>query len=520
MKQSTPGHFLTRCVFSCFYMALILYLIYPINALCGFPGTGRPIISNYCILHRAHHGKNAEVFLKHFHIISIGSVSFDSNFPTSEERRTMENIGKYRILAKVGQGGIASVYLAEDERIGKKWAIKAIPKSNIPKDGILLLRNLDHPSLPRIVEELEGDGMYYEVMDYFEGIPLDLWAETGPDALDAICIAQEILESVAYLHSREIPIIHRDLKPSNFIITADRKVKLVDFDLAVSGEQSGMLPMGTKGYAPPEQYRGICTMRGDVYALGRTIGCIMASVRTEEAGIFERRLIRQIAEVCDTASSEDMKKRFGDAGEMLEAFEKCCRKRKLSKIYLAGGIAAVLMLILFISGRDILLDALGENAAARIRTNYENASALICHAISENDRADALKADEYIKNSKHLLGSVESTSRTELELSYYTLHHQAMIVSGSLADTDSERTDAFRTCISEDIEYEDYLKKEGSLEKLFCVYSDDVTLCRMIGDEGSAERFFEKAMAMPGISSEDRIMLMYREEAFLHKEEK
>ena len=178
------------------------------------------------------------------------------------------------------------------------------------------------------------------------------------------------------------------------------------------------------------------------------------------------------------------------------------------------------MLILFISGRDILLDALGENAAARIRTNYENASALICHAISENDRADALKADEYIKNSKHLLGSVESTSRTELELSYYTLHHQAMIVSGSLADTDSERTDAFRTCISEDIEYEDYLKKEGSLEKLFCVYSDDVTLCRMIGDEGSAERFFEKAMAMPGISSEDRIMLMYREEAFLHKEEK
>ncbi|MBR3339624.1 MAG: protein kinase [Lachnospiraceae bacterium] len=148
----------------------------------------------------------------------------------------MENIGKYRILSKVGQGGIASVYLAEDERIGKKWAIKAIPKSNIPKDGILLLRNLDHPSIPRIVEELEGDGMYYEVMDYFEGIPLDRWAETGPDALDVICISQEILESVAYLHSREIPIIHRDLKPSNFIITADRKVKLVDFDLAVSGE--------------------------------------------------------------------------------------------------------------------------------------------------------------------------------------------------------------------------------------------------------------------------------------------
>ena len=432
----------------------------------------------------------------------------------------MENIGKYRILAKVGQGGYASVYLAEDERIGKKWAIKAIPKRNIPKDGILLLRDLDHPSLPRIVEELEGDGMYYEVMDFFEGTPLDRWARTGPDALEAIHVSEEILEVVAYLHSREIPIIHRDLKPSNFIITADRKVKLIDFDLAVSGEQSELLPMGTKGYAPPEQYRGVCTMRGDVYALGRTIDCIMASVRIEETGIFERRLIRRIAEVCGTASSEDMKKRFGDAGEMLEAFEKCCRKRKLSQIYLAGSIAAILSLILFISGRDILMDALGENAASRIRKNHENASALICRSVSENVRADALKADECIKNSKYLLGSVEPASRTELERNYYTLHHQAMIVSGSLAETESERTDAFRTCISEDIEYEAFLKRQGSLEELFSVYSDDVSLCRMIGDEGSAARFFEKAMAMPEISPEYRTTLMYREQAFLREEEK
>ena len=65
-----------------------------------------------------------------------------------------------------------------------------------------------------------------------------------------------------------------------------------------------------------------------------------------------------------------------------------------------------------------------------------------------------------------------------------------------------------------------FLKKECRLEELFCVYSDDVTLCRMIGDDGSSARFFEKAMAMPGISPENRSMLMYREEAFLHKEEK
>ena len=431
----------------------------------------------------------------------------------------MENIGKYRILAQVGQGGIASVYLAEDARIGKKWAIKAIPMSNIPKDGILLLRDLDHPSLPRIVEELEGDGMYYEVMDYFEGTPLDRWTETGPGASDAIHVSQEILESVAYLHSREIPIIHRDLKPSNFIITADCKVKLIDFDLAVSGEQSGLMPMGTKGYAPPEQYRGICTMRGDVYALGRTIACIMASVRTERMGIFERRLIRQIVEVCNEACSVKMEKRYGDAGEMLEAFEKCCRKRTLSKMYVGGSVAVLLALILFIFGRDILLDALAENAAERIRKNYENAQTLICRSVSENVRADALKADEYIRNSKHLLGSVGPAARTELEESYYTLHHHAMIIAGSLADTESERTDAFRTCISEDIEYEKFLKEQGSIEKLFSMYSDDVTLCRIIGDEGSAVRFFEKAMAMPEISSECRTTLMHREELFVRDEE-
>lgn len=423
----------------------------------------------------------------------------------------MKRIGKYCVLGKIGQGGMASVYLVEDERIGKRWAVKAIPKNRAAKDGIMLLKELDHPSLPRIVEELDSDDMYYEVMDYFAGTPLDKWAEAGISPSDAIHTAGQILESAAYLHSLTVPVIHRDIKPANFILTREKKVKLIDFDLAVSGERTGLTPLGTKGYAPPEQYRGICSMRGDVYSLGRTIGFLMRNVRFKKTDFTERRLIRQIEGICLAAASDNREKRYGDAGEMLAAFDKCCHSRRRIKAFLTGFPAVVLALILAISGRGILRGAFAANAATKVSKNYTEASALISQAITYGAYEDALKADDYIRSSKHLLENLDPEIRVEFADRYYLLHHTALIVAGSVSDSDSERTDAFRTCVSDDIEYEDFLRKYGCMEDIFHLYADDAALCRVIGDDGSAERFYDKAVSMPGISAGMRTALMKSE---------
>ena len=79
---------------------------------------------------------------------------------------SVDKIGKYRVLKKIGSGGTGSVYAVLDDRIGKKWAMKELPKSKKGgRDGLFVLKGLDHPSIPRIVEELEDEYCVYEIMD-------------------------------------------------------------------------------------------------------------------------------------------------------------------------------------------------------------------------------------------------------------------------------------------------------------------------------------------------------------------
>lgn len=436
-----------------------------------------------------------------------------------QARSTMESIGKYRVLSILGRGGSSSVYLVVDERIGKKWAVKVIPGRYIQKDGILLLRELDHPSLPRIVEELEGTNEFYEVTDYFEGVSLDKWAYRGITPGEAMSASLEILESVAYLHSRSVPIIHRDIKPANFIMTSEGKIKLIDFDLAVAGERSGMVPMGTKGYAPPEQYRGVCSMKGDVYALGKTIDFLLNSVDPEKLTLSDRKIFDQVRKICRRAADSVPEKRFDDAGEMMSAFEKCMKIRKLIRPVLSVLIAVSLLSVLLFAGRGILKDAFRADAEQRIHTNFANASSLISEAVdlysssSEKEQSAytvskaaecAEKAVDYIENSEHLLKELDADAGEELTFQFYRLRHSAKIIEGCTASGESERSDAYRTCISEDTEYEKFLKKREALDDLFLLYRDDAELCRMLGDTGSALRFYEEAMEVPGISREMR----------------
>lgn len=195
--------------------------------------------------------------------------------------------GKYRVLRKCGQGGMSIVYMAMNERANKTWAIKEIRKSGIRnyeviKQGLLtesdLLKRLNHPNLPSIIDVIDGKDSLLIVMDFIEGRTLQAILEEygAQPQKNVIEWAKQLCDVLGYLHSRTPPIIYRDMKPSNIMLKPDGNVVLFDFGTAREYKSRGFedtVCLGTRGYAAPEQYggRGQTDARTDIYCLGMTL---------------------------------------------------------------------------------------------------------------------------------------------------------------------------------------------------------------------------------------------------------
>ena len=136
---------------------------------------------------------------------------------------------KYEILKLIGKGGMSYVYLAMDRHLNKQWAVKEIKKeakgenAEIIVNSLLaeanLMKRLDHPALPRIVDIIDNGITIYVIMDYIEGESLDkILNEYGaqPEEL-VIGWAKQICDALSYLHSQKPPIIYRDMKPANAV---------------------------------------------------------------------------------------------------------------------------------------------------------------------------------------------------------------------------------------------------------------------------------------------------------------
>ena len=194
---------------------------------------------------------------------------------------------KYRIQSVIGQGGMSIVYLAEDIRLGKKWAVKEISPRTCSNYGQIsetlvseaeILTRLDHPGLPGIVDIFHYRQSVMIVMDYIRGRNLrDMLLEQGRFGEEEVVgWGIELAQMLAYLHSRNPPIIYRDMKPSNIMVEDSGRLKLIDFGTAreYSGtDQGDTICLGTRGYAAPEQYGGPGQSddRTDVYGLGVTL---------------------------------------------------------------------------------------------------------------------------------------------------------------------------------------------------------------------------------------------------------
>ncbi len=200
--------------------------------------------------------------------------------------------GKYRIIAQIGAGGMSCVWLAQDERLHKLWAIKEIRPNELGVRGALMrqalideadfLKRLDHPAIPRVVDIIDTGRTTYVVMDYVEGRSLaQILDETRQPFLQEQVIAWglQLCDVLSYLHSRSPQVIYRDLKPSNVMLREDGTVRLIDFGIAVEvGVAARGLGgrVGTPGYAAPEQLAdgGLASHASptmDMYALGATL---------------------------------------------------------------------------------------------------------------------------------------------------------------------------------------------------------------------------------------------------------
>lgn len=206
--------------------------------------------------------------------------------------------GRYKITRIIGQGGMGSIYLAEDLRLeGRLCALKEVEHDRSLSGEMLkqareqflreatVLARLDHPNLPKVSDFFSVGGRDYLVMDYVPGKDLRTLMNEARQRneflaeRDVLNWASQLADALTYLHSQDPPIVHRDIKPSNLKLTPTGLLKLVDFGLVkllASDEVTVTILQGrgTALYTPLEQYggdTGHTDVRSDIYAFGATL---------------------------------------------------------------------------------------------------------------------------------------------------------------------------------------------------------------------------------------------------------
>jgi eukaryotic-like serine/threonine-protein kinase len=188
--------------------------------------------------------------------------------------------GRYKILRKLGAGGMANVYLAEDQELGRRVAIKILNERHANDDQFVErfrreaknAAGLSHPNIVSIFDRGEAEGTYYIAMEYLDGRSLkELITTRGPAPINvAIDYARQILAALRVAHRQGL--VHRDIKPHNVLVDGEGRVKVTDFGIARAGPsqmtEEGSI-IGTAQYLSPEQAQGApVTPASDLYSVG------------------------------------------------------------------------------------------------------------------------------------------------------------------------------------------------------------------------------------------------------------
>jgi eukaryotic-like serine/threonine-protein kinase len=260
--------------------------------------------------------------------------------------------GRYRVLRRLGSGGMADVYLVEDQQLGRRVALKLL-YHRLAEDEQFVERfrreassaaSLQHPNIVGIFDRGEWDGTYYIAMEYVEGRTLkDIVRERGPAPPDAAAdVVLQILRAARFAHQRGV--VHRDIKPQNVLIDEEGRIKVADFGIARAGAsdmtETGSV-MGTAQYLSPEQAQGRpVDSRSDLYSIGIVLyemltgrvpfdaesPVTVALKQVSEAPMLPREIDPAIPPALEgvvlRALEKDPAHRFANADEFIEALHR------------------------------------------------------------------------------------------------------------------------------------------------------------------------------------------------------
>jgi tRNA A-37 threonylcarbamoyl transferase component Bud32 len=260
--------------------------------------------------------------------------------------------GRYRLEAKLGSGGMSTVYLARDTTLDRPVAVKVMHREMSEQADQLqrfrqearAVAKLSHPNVVAVIDAGEDGGHPYIVFEYVEGETLKQRINRvgALDPQEALAYAIEIARALAVAHARNM--VHRDIKPQNVMIDAEGRAKLTDFGISRQLEQDGMTAtgrvLGTTDYVAPEQAmgRGV-DQRSDIYSLGvvlyemlvgqvpfqadSQVGVAMKHVNEELPDVQQLRpeISAAAALVVERATAKDPGERYEQVGEMIDDLE-------------------------------------------------------------------------------------------------------------------------------------------------------------------------------------------------------
>ncbi|MGI9019872.1 MAG: protein kinase domain-containing protein, partial [Solirubrobacterales bacterium] len=186
--------------------------------------------------------------------------------------------GRYKLLSRLGAGGMADVWLAEDSTLGRRVALKFLHE-RFAQDAQFVERfrreaqaaaGLQHPNVVGVYDRGEWEETHFIAMEYVEGAALKDLIERGLSVGEAVEITRQILAGARFAHERAI--VHRDLKPGNVMVDGEGRARVTDFGIARAGAseitQTGSV-LGTAHYLSPEQAQGLeVNAPSDLYSIG------------------------------------------------------------------------------------------------------------------------------------------------------------------------------------------------------------------------------------------------------------
>lgn len=287
---------------------------------------------------------------------------------------------KYEILKLIGEGGMSKVYLAMDKRLNKSWAVKEIEKKAKDRNNEIvvqsaiaeanMIKQLDNPAIVRIVDIIDNGNVIYIIEDFVEGETLEALLDADGAQPEELVVewGKQLCEAFDYLHTRTPPIIYRDMKPANVMLTPEGKLRVIDFGIAREYKEHNLkdtTSLGTRGYAPPEQFGGKTDARSDIYSLGVTLFQLvtgrdpcLASTELKPVRQIDPKLSEGIETIIQKCVQHDPANRYQSCVELLYDLEHISeigagyRKQQKKKLrtFLTFVIATVLCLIVGVTG--------------------------------------------------------------------------------------------------------------------------------------------------------------------------